>query len=131
MVTLLVRLGVRRPPPAGWRIPGSDRAPSGTIPVSWGPLLGLRVRGFGQQLDHVESAIPFLGDVGHRPGRVIEAPGLDAVPDLAPNLVAPEQSGPFEDDEMLGHGLSGEGDLAGQRARRLLSVADQKVQEPA
>ena len=78
--------------------------------------LGLGVGGFGEALDGVEPPIPLPGDLGHRPGGLVEAVGVDPVEDLAALLSPADQPGLFEHDQVLGDGLAGEGDLARQRA---------------
>src|SRR5689334_22977545 len=67
-----------------------------------------RVRGFGETLDRGKPPVPLGGELRHGPGRLVEAIGLYLVENL-PALLAPaDQSGPFEHDQVLGDGLTGE-----------------------
>src|SRR5690348_10976009 len=92
-------------------------------------LLGFRVRGFGEPLDHAESPVPLGGELGHRPGGLVEAAGVHPVENF-PALLAPaDQPGPFEHDQMLGDGLAAERHLSGQPAGAYLTVADQQVED--
>src|SRR5215472_3431679 len=69
---------------------------------------GFCVRGFGEPFDRGQAPVPLGGELGHGPGGLVEAAGLDLVEDL-PALLAPaDQPGPLEHDQMLADGLAGE-----------------------
>ena len=71
------------------------------------------------------------GQLGHGPGRLVEAVGLDLVEDFPALFTAADQPGPFEHDQMLGDGLAGERHPSGQPAGAHLAVADQQVKDVA
>lgn len=57
---------------------------------------GFRVRGLGQPLDHAQSLVPMGGELGHDPGGLVQAVGLDLVQDFPALFAPPDQPGPFE-----------------------------------
>ena len=87
--------------------------------------------GFGELLDRVQSAIPLSGEVGHRPGGLVEPNRLHLVEDLSTVFASADQPGLFEHDEMLRDRLAGERDPTGQPARARLTVTNKKVEDPA
>jgi hypothetical protein len=97
-------------------------------------LLGLRsglcVGGFGEPFDGVESPVPLAGELGHRPGGLVEAFGVHLVENLPTLFAAADQPGLFEYDEVLGDRLAGERDSPGQPAGARLTSADKEVQDP-
>src|SRR5215813_12585937 len=98
--------------------------------VMTAPLLVFCVRGFGEPFDRGEPPVPLGGELGHGPGRLVEAVGFYLVENF-PALLAPaDQPGPFKHDQMFGHGLAGERHPPGQPARAYLTVADQEVEDP-
>src|SRR5947209_2151545 len=71
------------------------------------------------------------GLLGHGPGGLVEAAGLDLVKDLAALLAPADQAGALEHDQVLGDGLAGERHPPGQPAGADLAVADQEVEDLA
>ena len=84
------------------------------------------MRGFCEPFDRGEAPVPLGGDLGHRPGGLVEAAGFYLVEDFAALFAAADQPGPFEHDQVLGDGLAGERHPAGQPAG-----ADRTVAEPS
>jgi hypothetical protein len=65
------------------------------------------VGGFGEPFDSVESPVPLTGELGHRPGGLVEAFGVYLVENLPTLFAAADQPGLFEYDEVLGDRLAG------------------------
>jgi ubiquinone/menaquinone biosynthesis C-methylase UbiE len=82
-------------------------------PLRRSALPGFRVRGLGQSFDHAQSLVPMGGELGHDPGGLVQAVGLDLIQDLPALFAPPDQPGPFEHGQVLGDGLAGERDLPG------------------
>src|SRR6201996_7743978 len=94
-------------------------------------LLFFGVGGFGEAFDRAEALVPAGGEIGHGLGGLVETAGLHLVEDLAAVLAPADQAGLFENGQVLGHRLAGEGHLAGQPAGADVTVADEEVEDPA
>jgi hypothetical protein len=89
------------------------------------------MRSFGEPFDRGEAPVPLGGELGHSPGGLVEAVGFYLVENF-PTLPAPtDQPGPFEHDQMLGDGLTGERHPSGQPAGAYFTVTDKEVEDPA
>src|SRR5579859_6744986 len=88
---------------------------------------GLGVGNLSEAFDGVEPPIPLPGDLGHGPGGLVEAVGIDPEEDLAALLSAADQPGLFQHDQVLGDGLTGEGDLARQPTGAGLTPLDEEI----
>ena len=86
--------------------------------------------GLGEALDGVEPPIPLPGDLGHSPGGLVEAVSVDPVEDFAALLSAADQPGLFQHDQVLGDGLTGEGNLARQRTGAGFALLDEEIEHP-
>ncbi len=71
------------------------------------------------------------GELGHRPGGLVEAAGFYLVEDFPALFAAADQPGPFEHDQVLRDGLAGKRHPFGQPAGADLAVADQEVEDLA
>ena len=91
---------------------------------------GFGVGGLREAFDGLEPPIPLPGDLGHGPAGLVEAVGMDSEKDLTTLLSAADQPRLFEHDQVLGDGLTGEGNLAGKPARARLTPLDEKVEHP-
>jgi hypothetical protein len=56
---------------------------------------------FGQALDGGQAPVPLRGEVGHGPGGLVEAVGLDLVEHLSTLLAPADQPGLLQHHEML------------------------------
>src|SRR5207247_371747 len=88
---------------------------------------GLGVGGLGEAFDGVEPPIPLPGDLGHRPGGMVEAVGIYPVEDLAALLSSADQPGLLEHDQVLRDGLAGERDLSRQPTGAGLTPLDEEI----
>ena len=89
------------------------------------------MRGFCEPFDRGEAPVPLGGELGHRPGGLVETGGFYLVEDFPALLAAADQPGPFEHDQVLGDGLARERHPFGQPAGADLAVADQQVEDLA
>jgi hypothetical protein len=72
------------------------------------------VCGLGEPFDRVESPVPTPGDLGHGAGDLIEAVGLHLVEHLSTLLGPADETDLLEHHEVLGDGLTGEGNTSRQ-----------------
>jgi hypothetical protein len=92
---------------------------------------GLAVDGFGEAFDGVEALIPLPGDLGHRPGGLVESVGLYAIEHLAALRSPADQPRRFEHDQVLGDGLTAEGDVVRQPAGTGLTPLNEQIEHAA
>jgi hypothetical protein len=88
------------------------------------------VRGLGEPLDGVQSAIPLPDELGHGAGGLIQAVCIHLVENLPTLLAAVDQPGVLEHDQVLGDRLARDRHLVGQPAGVRFTPADDEMPVP-